>query len=73
MDTIKHFTPESFEKIAKHIKIYFEGRFDVEQLGRFYFEQGRLRIPVDATKEQYLLVTQVNQTLKDKTPSLKWD
>jgi len=73
MDTIKHFAPDSFEQIAKHIKIYFEGCFDVDELGRFYFEQGRLRIPVDATKVQYLFVTQVNQTLKDKIPSLKWD
>jgi len=72
MDTIKKFSPEAYEKIAKHIKIYFEGSLDIEGDGRFYFEQGRLRIPVDATKQQYNFVTKINQTLKDKVPVLKW-
>jgi len=72
MDTIKSFSADAQEQVAKHIKIYFEGSFDVDGIGRFYFEQGRLRIPLDATKAQYLFVTKVNQTLKDKIPVLKW-
>jgi len=72
MDTIKKFSPDAFEKIAKHVKIYFEGSLDITDYGRFYFEQGRLRIPDEATKEQYGLVTKINQTLKDKVPILKW-
>jgi len=72
MDTIKMFLPNADQKIVKYIKIYFEGRFEVKGIGRFYFEQGRLRIPADATKEQYTYVTKINQTLKDNEPVLKW-
>lgn len=71
MDSIKSFAPDALEQVVKHVKIYFEGSLDVDNLGRFYFEQGRLRTPADATKEQYVLVSTVNQLLKDKMPAIE--
>lgn len=73
MESIKKFSADSQEKIAKHVKIYFEGSVEIIDLGRFYFEQGKMRIPADATKTQYTLVTSVNQILKSKTPIVNWE
>ncbi len=66
MDSIKSFAPDAVEQIAKHIKIYFEGSLDIDGLGRFYFEQGRLRVTADAVREHHILASVVNQILKDK-------
>lgn len=72
MDTIKSFSANAIDHVIKHIKIYFEGVLDIDGLGRFYFEQGRLLKPNEGTKAQLAFVTLVNQTIKERVPVAQW-
>jgi len=72
MDTMKKFTTNSLNQIAKYIKIFFEGSLEVLELGIFNFEQGRLCSPNNASKEQVVFVREINDLLKLKQPQAGW-
>jgi Protein of unknown function (DUF1107) len=69
---MKTFTINSLNQIVKYIKIFFEGSLEVDGLGKFYFEQGRLCKPENANKEQTGFVKEVNSLIKLKLPQADW-
>ena len=72
-DEMKKFTKNSVKQIVKYIKIFFEGSLSVDKLGVFYFQQGQLTAPKDATEQQHSFVSRVNQIIKSKKPVAQWD
>lgn len=69
---MKKFTTNSLNQIVKYIKIFFEGSLEVIGLGQFNFEQGRLRSPQNASKEQAGFVKKINNLIKLKLPQADW-
>lgn len=69
---MKKFTTTSVKQIVKYIKIFFEGRLEVTNLGTFDFEQGRLCCPKNASQAQLGFVNNVNKTLKLKRAQAEW-
>lgn len=70
---MKKFTKNSVKQIVKYIKIFFEGSLSVEKLGVFYFQQGQLTAPKNATEQQNTFVSQINHMIKSKKPVAQWD